>query len=265
LAHNLKSPVAQLIGLTDLLKKTVKMDGLAQETIEKIANSSQSLHDIINDLNQILHIRRGNDAYFEEVDLNNILRKVLYTLETDIRLKHAEIKIRADKEIEMRGVKAYFQSIFYNLVSNDLNNILRKVLYTLETDIRLKHAEIKIRADKEIEMRGVKAYFQSIFYNLVSNALKYTNPERTSVININIRKSNDDLVISVSDNGVGIDLENAGDKLFQLYQRVHSGYQGKGFGLFLTKTQVEAMGGIIEVDSTIGQGTTFRFVFSRNI
>ncbi|HBH23238.1 MAG TPA: hypothetical protein DDY13_07420 [Cytophagales bacterium] len=214
MAHNLKSPVAQLIGLTDLLKKTVKMDGLAQETIEKIANSSQSLHDIINDLNQILHIRRGNDAYFEEVDLNNILRKVLYTL---------------------------------------------------ETDIRLKHAEIKIRADKEIEMRGVKAYFQSIFYNLVSNALKYTNPERTSVININIRKSNDDLVISVSDNGVGIDLENAGDKLFQLYQRVHSGYQGKGFGLFLTKTQVEAMGGIIEVDSTIGQGTTFRFVFSRNI
>ena len=64
-------------------------------------------------------------------------------------------------------------------------------------------------------------------------------------------------VIVVADNGVGIDLEQAGADVFQLYKRFHPQHPGRGVGLYLTKTHVESMGGRIEVRSAVGKGTQF--------
>jgi signal transduction histidine kinase len=69
-------------------------------------------------------------------------------------------------------------------------------------------------------------------------------------------------ILHFSDNGMGIDLKKFGDKLFGLYHRFHSEIEGKGMGLYIIKSQVEAMGGRIELDSIPNQGTSFRIYFN---
>jgi PAS domain S-box-containing protein len=108
-------------------------------------------------------------------------------------------------------------------------------------------------------VRGTRAYVYSIFDNLLSNALKYRAPERPLHIVITCAAgAHGGVNISFADNGSGFDQAKAGSKLFQLYQRFHGGQQGRGLGLFLVKTHVEAMGGSIEVSSQVGVGTHFQ-------
>jgi signal transduction histidine kinase len=64
-------------------------------------------------------------------------------------------------------------------------------------------------------------------------------------------------VLSVKDNGLGIDLEKYADRVFKLNEYFHQGYDSKGIGLYLVKTQVESMGGTIMVESTVNEGTEF--------
>jgi signal transduction histidine kinase len=71
-------------------------------------------------------------------------------------------------------------------------------------------------------------------------------------------------IIRVKDNGVGIDLDQFGDKIFGLYQRFHDHVNGKGIGLYLVKTQVEALNGKIQVQSKVDEGTEFKLVFPKN-
>jgi len=107
-------------------------------------------------------------------------------------------------------------------------------------------------------VRGTRAYVYSIFDNLLSNALKYRASERPLHIAIAcIAGGPGGVSISFTDNGSGFDQAKAGAKLFQLYQRFHGQHQGRGLGLFLVKTHVEAMGGTIEVSSQVGVGTRF--------
>lgn len=105
-------------------------------------------------------------------------------------------------------------------------------------------------------MFSVRSYIQNVFYNLISNSLKYAQPGIPPVINIKSENKENTLFIYFSDNGLGIDLELCMDKLFGLYQRFHTGSDGKGMGLFMVKTQVEAMGGKISLTSAVNKGTT---------
>lgn len=102
-----------------------------------------------------------------------------------------------------------------------------------------------------------KVYAESILHNFISNALKYRSSERSPQIEIKTWEDEEDIFLSVSDNGLGMDLKAVGDKLFGLYKTFHFHKQAKGMGLYLTKMQVEAFGGEINVQSEPGKGTTF--------
>jgi two-component system, sensor histidine kinase LadS len=104
-------------------------------------------------------------------------------------------------------------------------------------------------------------YLESIIYNLFSNALKYRSEKRVLELSISTFKDGNDVVLKISDNGVGIDIDSYGQKLFGLYQRFHDHVGGKGMGLYLVKTQVEALGGSIGVESRVDHGTTFTITF----
>jgi signal transduction histidine kinase len=65
----------------------------------------------------------------------------------------------------------------------------------------------------------------------------------------------------VKDNGLGIDMDRFGDKLFGLHKTFHDHHEAKGVGLFLTKTQIETMGGRITAESEVDKGTTFIITF----
>jgi PAS domain S-box-containing protein len=125
-----------------------------------------------------------------------------------------------------------------------------------------KH-NVRINADfSEVdEIYSLKIYMYSIFYNLISNSIKYGKPDEQPLIEIKSKKENEKIIITFKDNGLGIDMKTKGDKMFGLYKRFHSHVEGKGMGLFMVKTQIEALGGEISAASEPGKGIEFTIVF----
>ncbi|OWW25712.1 hypothetical protein B4Q04_08905 [Zobellia sp. OII3] len=106
-----------------------------------------------------------------------------------------------------------------------------------------------------------RIYMESIFLNLVGNAIKYKSEDRLPEIRITTEIENEKTILKFHDNGLGIDLEQHGHKLFGLNKVFHRHPDAKGVGLFLTRTQIEAMGGVISASSKVNVGTTFTIHF----
>lgn len=113
----------------------------------------------------------------------------------------------------------------------------------------------------EPEILSLKTYLYSIFYNLVTNSIKYRKAEVAPIITITGIKENGFIELVFADNGMGIDLENYGDKVFGLYKRFHNHTEGKGMGLYMVKSQVESLGGTINISSQLNTGTIFTLRF----
>ena len=123
---------------------------------------------------------------------------------------------------------------------------------------------IKIDLDEVPVLEVNKSYLESIFLNLLTNALKYRDTTRQLKLNVTTKVADKKLIITFKDNGIGIDLEKNKNKIFGLYQCFHNHPDSKGFGLYLVKSQVESMGGSISVQSNVGVGTTFTIIFEQN-
>ncbi|MDW8330548.1 MAG: tetratricopeptide repeat-containing sensor histidine kinase [Cyclobacteriaceae bacterium] len=134
--------------------------------------------------------------------------------------------------------------------------LLQKVTSQLQD--KLDEAGAQLTTNLQVnECSTVPAYLESIMFNLISNSIKYRSARRTLKINVETKKENGYCQIIVSDNGSGFDASSVKEKLFQPYQRFHNEVEGKGLGLFMVKTQVEALGGYLEVDSKPDEGATF--------
>jgi len=102
------------------------------------------------------------------------------------------------------------------------------------------------------------AYLESIIYNLISNAIRYKHPQRKPIITIRFYKENDTDVVEISDNGMGIDMAKNGEKIFGMYKTFSTNPDARGIGLFITKNQIDAMGGTITLESEPNVGSTFK-------
>lgn len=142
-----------------------------------------------------------------------------------------------------------------------IREILLQTVQSLQDDIDKANATVNLERFSPLTLYGVHPYFQSIFYNLVHNALKYSKDDEEPVIHIAHHRQKDKVLITVTDNGLGIEMQYAKQKIFNLYQRFHPKRPGKGFGLYLVKTQLEAMKADISVESELGKGTTFTITF----
>lgn len=105
------------------------------------------------------------------------------------------------------------------------------------------------------------AYLESILLNFSTNAIKYAHPDRFPVIEFNFFMENQKKVLTITDNGLGIDLERYGDLLFGMYKTFHKHEKANGIGLYITKNQIESMNGKITVESKVGEGSTFKIAF----
>lgn len=107
------------------------------------------------------------------------------------------------------------------------------------------------------------AYFESIVYNLLSNALKFRNPNKRCEVIFRAERIKNAIILEIEDNGLGINLEgNKKDKLFNMHRVFHRTISSSGLGLFMVKNQMEAMGGTIDVETKVGIGTKFILTFS---
>ena len=94
-------------------------------------------------------------------------------------------------------------------------------------------------------------------YNLITNALKYRAHEHPPLVKVRSEKKGRFLYLTVEDNGLGMDLERDGQKLFGMFKRIHDHVEGSGVGLHLIKKMIENSGGSIEVESKLGKGSVF--------
>lgn len=203
-SHNLRAPVARLLGLTDLLNRS-KLDHDRTEISTMIHKSGRELDEVLKDLNQIIDLR--NDLY-------QVREKILFADEWQKTLFVLQEQLRPGYKIEIDFQATYIYSI--------------------------------------------RAMIQSIVYNLVSNAIKYRNPEKELRVEITTSLQPDGaVVLRVKDNGLGINLGTQKENIFKLYRRFHTHVDGKGLGLYLVKTQVDTLGGSIDIESEINRGTTF--------
>ncbi|HSI89890.1 MAG TPA: ATP-binding protein, partial [Adhaeribacter sp.] len=123
-------------------------------------------------------------------------------------------------------------------------------------------ASLDNRTNPRLNLPGCQAYFYSVFQNLFDNALKFRNPYKSLIITVSQQQVSGKIAILFSDNGIGMDLDRVQGQLFKQHQRFHAETEGHGMGLYLVKTQVEAMGGTVRVESRPGAGTTFLLTFS---
>ncbi|MBC5991552.1 ATP-binding protein [Pontibacter cellulosilyticus] len=141
-----------------------------------------------------------------------------------------------------------------------ISELIEKEKQNLQTSILKTNAVI--RTDLQVSALHVpKVYFESILHNLLSNALKYSSDTRKAEIYVRSWAADEQVYLSVADNGLGIDLDKVKTKMFGLYNTFHRNKDSKGIGLYLTKTQVELIGGKIEVESEVNKGTTFTLCF----
>lgn len=142
-----------------------------------------------------------------------------------------------------------------------LEDILMSIRGTLRTQIEESGTKFTIQIAPEIgPVYSVKSYLESILYNLVSNALKYRASDRTPEVEVSVAPKNGEIHIQVRDNGIGMDLKKHQGDLFGLYKRFNTNTSGKGLGLHMTKAQVEALDGRIEVQSEMGKGSVFTLI-----
>jgi PAS domain S-box-containing protein len=142
-----------------------------------------------------------------------------------------------------------------------LKPLIESALTNMNQEIIQTDTEINIEIEKDLKIYGVPAYLESILHNLFSNAIKYRHPDRRPVVTINARSTGNGVEMVVADNGLGMDLETYGDKLFGMYRTFHNNKNARGIGLYLTKNQIDAMGAEIFVNSEVDKGTIFQLFF----
>jgi len=107
------------------------------------------------------------------------------------------------------------------------------------------------------ELYTIKSYLQSIFFNLITNSIKYRQTDVKPIIEISTVQTSTGVCVKIKDNGLGIDMEKQRGQVFGLYRRFHSHVEGKGMGLYMVKNQVEILGGSLSVESAVNKGSIF--------
>lgn len=142
----------------------------------------------------------------------------------------------------------------------NLKSEIEKTLHGVNGIIKRGNTAIKIEVPDDMEIKTIPSYFESIMFNLITNAIKYKSPDRNPEIEITAKKVNSKIAITVKDNGLGIDLNKNKNKIFGMYKTFHGNEDAVGLGLFMSKNHVEALGGTIHVESEPGKGSTFKVV-----
>ncbi len=234
--------------------------------IKKIEKEIRSVLEITNDQNDKLknfahivshNLRSHAGGISQLLDMLEIDNPQIYGNELIQYMRSASNNLSTT-------IKNLTEVIQINLSSNENNNhisikpIINQNLTSLISFANQNEVELINSVEIDHQVKAIPAYLDSIIMNFVTNAIKYSSKERKSFVKITAETIDNYVVISFKDNGLGIDLKKHGDNLFGMYQTFHNHEDSRGVGLFITKNQVDAMGGKIEVESQVNNGTTFK-------
>lgn len=225
---------------TLMIQQITKQKKQLEEFCQIIAHNLRAPLSNLIQLNEI--IKETNDDH-EKLHYMKIQKTVIDLLHNTFEELVSATQVRMDQTIKRSKI---------NLEKSTI-----KAIKMLDDEIVKTNAEVTYDFSVANKIKYSKKYISNIIVNLIGNAIKYHSPERTPKIHIKSYKKEGWIYIDVIDNGLGIDMKKNKNDLFKLHKTFHNHPKAKGFGLFITKTQIEAMGGNISAKSSPDEGSVF--------
>jgi len=230
--------------IDELFKKTEKQNGRLMNFAHTITHNLRSQVGSVNSFIELMEIDNPGLVDDEVFRYLKIASKRLS--ETVVHLSDIAVGDEFDEN---------------DYVSLDLKSIAVECVKSVINFEELNDIEIQYNIPEGFRVDAIKGYLESILHNLITNAIKYRDPEKSPFINICAGREDDQNTwFSVEDNGLGLDMEKYRSKLFGLYTTFHKHEDSSGIGLFVTKNQILAMDGDIEVESEPGVGSAFKVI-----
>ncbi|MFD2914397.1 sensor histidine kinase [Psychroserpens luteus] len=262
--RNAKGKPTRIIGTHTDISYRKKKEEQSERYLELITSQNERLHNFTHIVSHNLKTHIGNfENILEFLDEPNSEEEKLQLFQHLKTISKALSTTIVDLD-DIISIKTKSNS-------NDLNervniyNCAEKVINGLEMDIAHNDIAIynSIRKDDFISVN--RSYLESILHNLITNGIKYKSNNRNSKIILQSVHTKNELKILVGDNGIGIDTNKYKNKIFEIYQTFHGTKRddSRGVGLHITKTQMETLGGTIEVESKLGEGSTFILTFQK--
>ncbi len=225
-----------------------QLSQLNQELKQLTFSTSHDLRAPVNNLLLVFDLLDVNKIEDQEtLELIQLLRNSGKRL-SDTLNKYVDIlKERHEKEVLKERV--------------NFDQILNSVLDSIKTLIESSKAKLTIDFSVINLVEFNSAYMESIFLNLITNSIKYARPGIPPEIFIYSGVHQGQVQLIIEDKGLGMDLKKIGNKIFKINQSFHGHPNSKGVGLYLVYHHVTSLGGKIEVESEVNQGTRFTITF----
>lgn len=251
---------------TPILLRGIMIDITAHKEAEKVLNDSLTLvteqnkrllnfsyivsHNLrshAGNIEAIIGLIAATDPGKEIHELLSMLRRASTSLNETLMNLNQIVNIK--------------NSVHINVEPVNLQQYLHKTIDTLQEEILAKEAVVQLTDNCDLVLDYNPAYLESVLQNFIFNAIRYSHPDRKPEVQIDCFEENDQLVLQISDNGIGINLQKHGAELFGMYKKFNGNPDARGVGLFISKNQIEAMGGKVTVSSIVNVGTTFKIYF----
>ncbi|MDP2525444.1 sensor histidine kinase [Maribacter dokdonensis] len=252
-------------------------------------DSEKLVYAIAKDITHEMNLKNARILEFAKMKtVNDDLVRLNYTTSHDLRaplnnlislfdvldynvLDDDTLQILRYMEISAKGVKESLEN-YLKLIENArkglntlreiyFNHVLAKTQNVLSSIIKNSKTSISYDFTLCKSVLFDNSYMESIFLNLITNAIKYTIPGEAPRIEIKTEFVDGKIVLYFKDYGQGFDMIKNGSKIFGLNERFNTEQDGKGVGLYLIHNQINSLGGTITVDSEINKGALFTIVF----
>lgn len=227
------------------LKKSIDVITDQNNKLKSFAHIvSHNLKQHAGNFESILKFHEEADSDAEKQEMVRHLRTVSKSLSKTLNSLSQIVTLQSKESIRDKNIE----------IGKEVNDVIEELTFIISESSTIIYNNVRSNCNVYFSA----SYLHSILQNLITNAIKYKHPNRSPIITIDSDCIDDDLELTISDNGKGIDLEKFGKDIFGLYKTFHHNEDAEGVGLYLVKNQVETFGGTITIDSKIDVGTTFK-------
>lgn len=235
----------QKITEAELIQKNEQLVSINNDLDNFIYTASHDLKAPVSNIEGLINammepIEQGSQE--ESVELLNMMKNSVTRFKTTIRDLTEIAKIQKEALEDVEDI--------------DCKEVIDDVLQSINDIIVSNHACIELDLHDITGFKFSRKNFKSIVYNLLSNGIKYRDHLRPPLVKLSLKKTDKFICLTVSDNGLGIEETKIG-KMFAMFKRFHDHVEGTGIGLYLVKKIVDNAGGKINVESKLGEGTSF--------
>lgn len=233
------------IKLQELLRKSNSQNKWLNNFNHMVAHNLRSNS---NNINGIIELISDAESEEERAELTEMLKHSSHKLSETVENLSEFLMFQNQKELPLKRLNLKEEIL---KTCDGINHLIQEKGGTTILDV-----------GEDLWVEVIPSYLESILINLCSNSIKYCSASRPLVLEFKGYRHGEQIVLAIKDNGIGIDLEKHGKNIFGMFSTFHGNPDAIGFGLFMTKNQIELMNGRIEVESEPDKGSTFILYFS---